>query len=170
MTEGNHIIDNKRILAWTVPAELESWDPLRTELFNQMTSVGISKGGTIAYLVAIEELFVNIVFYAYTDEPVITDHNNARHPISVHKEKEIQILFQTAKEGEKIKTKMVLMDTGKEFDPLSVSSPDINANLKKRIPGGLGIFLARERIDHIQYQREGHNNVLTLIKTFSMIK
>ena len=55
-----------------------------------------------------------------------------------------------------------LIDDGLPFDPLSAEQPDVNASLEEREIGGLGIFLVRELMDEVSYQRQGDRNVLTL--------
>jgi len=51
-----------------------------------------------------------------------------------------------------------VIDSGRPFNPLERPEPDINADLDDRPIGGLGIFLVRKLMDHVEYQRvEGHN-------------
>jgi sigma-B regulation protein RsbU (phosphoserine phosphatase) len=58
--------------------------------------------------------------------------------------------------------RITVIDDGKPFDPLSAEQPDVNASLEEREIGGLGIFLVRELMDEVSYQREGDRNVLRL--------
>jgi sigma-B regulation protein RsbU (phosphoserine phosphatase) len=57
-----------------------------------------------------------------------------------------------------------LRDRGIYFDPRSATPPLLDAPLDERAPGHLGIHLLRSSIDRIAYQREGDENVLTLIR------
>ena len=58
-----------------------------------------------------------------------------------------------------------LRDRAPGFDPTGVPTPDINAPLSRRIPGGLGVHMMRRLTDELHYQAtpEGKNE-LTLVK------
>ena len=58
--------------------------------------------------------------------------------------------------------RITLLDDGIPFDPLSAEQPDVHAPLDERDVGGLGIFLVRELMDEVVYQRQGDRNRLTL--------
>jgi serine/threonine-protein kinase RsbW len=57
-----------------------------------------------------------------------------------------------------------LIDEGREFNPMTVPSPDLNAPLQERELGGLGLHLVRSLMDRLEYRRDGSKNVLTLVK------
>ena len=58
----------------------------------------------------------------------------------------------------------VLTDSGKEFDPTQVPDADVTLSADEREIGGLGIFLIRQIMDKVDYQRREGKNVLTLCK------
>jgi anti-sigma regulatory factor (Ser/Thr protein kinase) len=58
-------------------------------------------------------------------------------------------------------------DDGVAFDPTEHPTPDLDAPLEDRRDGGLGIFLVRQIMTSVEYQRIGGKNVLTLHKKFS---
>ncbi len=58
-------------------------------------------------------------------------------------------------------------DDGKEFNPTEYPNPDLNAPLEARKEGGLGIYLVRQIMTSIEYQRVGGKNVVTLRKKLS---
>ncbi|MCF8051711.1 MAG: ATP-binding protein [Desulfobacterales bacterium] len=58
-----------------------------------------------------------------------------------------------------------ITDFGVAFDPLSFPVPDLLVELAIRRVGGLGVFFVRQMADHIEYQRKGDANVLTLTFT-----
>jgi len=93
---------------------------------------------------ALEEILVNIQKYAYTDEAV--------HEISV-----------ALSYGDNNFTAKI-MDDGKPFNPLGMPEPDTTAPVESRIEGGLGIFLARNIMDNMEYRRENGKNILYLKK------
>jgi serine/threonine-protein kinase RsbW len=55
-------------------------------------------------------------------------------------------------------------DAGREFDPLSLPAPDLNAALEDRQIGGLGIHLMRSLMDRVDYQHVGGKNLLSMRK------
>jgi anti-sigma regulatory factor (Ser/Thr protein kinase) len=57
---------------------------------------------------------------------------------------------------------LVVEDAGAEFDPTTVPVRDRPANPLDVEPGGLGLTLLRHYCEHIQYERTGDGNRLTL--------
>jgi anti-sigma regulatory factor (Ser/Thr protein kinase) len=55
-------------------------------------------------------------------------------------------------------------DDGREFNPLTLPTPDLQAPLETREVGGLGIHLIKSLMDHVEYQRNGDRNLLTMRK------
>ncbi|MGO8815062.1 MAG: ATP-binding protein [Terriglobia bacterium] len=55
-------------------------------------------------------------------------------------------------------------DDGREFNPLDHPAPDLDAPLEQRKEGGLGIFLVRQIMTSVDYQRVAGKNLLTLKK------
>ena len=58
----------------------------------------------------------------------------------------------------------VLTDTGLEFDPTKAPDADITLSADDRPIGGLGIFLIRQIMNEVKYERIDGKNVLTLEK------
>ena len=57
-----------------------------------------------------------------------------------------------------------LVDEGREFDPKTVPSPNLEAPLQERELGGLGLHLVRSLMDKLDYRRDGAKNILSLVK------
>ena len=55
-------------------------------------------------------------------------------------------------------------DDGVAFDPLGHPAPNLDVPLEERKEGGLGIFLVRQIMTSVEYQRVGGKNILTLRK------
>jgi anti-sigma regulatory factor (Ser/Thr protein kinase) len=87
---------------------------------------------------------VNIINYAYPKE----EHQKIYLSAYLHEE---SIVF-------------VLTDTGKEFDPTMVPDADITLSAEDRPIGGLGIFLIRQIMNEVRYERIEDRNVLTMEK------
>lgn len=57
-----------------------------------------------------------------------------------------------------------LTDTGKPFDPTQAAEADITLSAEERPIGGLGIFLIKQIMNEVEYQRIEGRNVFTLKK------
>ncbi len=58
-----------------------------------------------------------------------------------------------------------LRDHGRVFNPLEVAEPDVTLDVNHRKVGGLGVFLVRQVMDDVSYERAGNMNVMRLRKT-----
>ena len=92
----------------------------------------------------LEEAVVNIINYAYPKE----EHQSIYLSARMH-------------EGSIV---LVLTDTGKEFDPTAAPEADVTLSADDRQIGGLGIFLIRQIMNEVKYERIEGKNVLTLEK------
>ena len=92
----------------------------------------------------LEEAVVNIINYAYPKE----EHQSSYLSARMH-------------EGSIV---LVLTDTGKEFDPTAAPEADVTLSADDRQIGGLGIFLIRQIMNEVKYERIEGKNVLTLEK------
>jgi serine/threonine-protein kinase RsbW len=59
---------------------------------------------------------------------------------------------------------VLIVDDGVPFDPLARADPDTGASLEARPVGGLGIYLVRQLMDSVDYERRGGENRLRLRK------
>jgi sigma-B regulation protein RsbU (phosphoserine phosphatase) len=55
-------------------------------------------------------------------------------------------------------------DRGIHFDPRTAQPPHLDVPLDERATGDLGIHLVKSAVDRIAYQRDGAENVLTLVR------
>jgi serine/threonine-protein kinase RsbW len=58
-------------------------------------------------------------------------------------------------------------DTAKAFDPLSLPPPDLTVPLEQRRAGGLGVFLVRQMMDEVFYDRRNGRNHFVFRKHWS---
>lgn len=91
-----------------------------------------------------EEAVVNVINYAYP------------------KEEHEKIYVSARLNGGSII--MVIADNGKEFDPTLAPEADITLSAEERPIGGLGIFLIRNIMNEVKYERIEGKNILTLEK------
>ena len=59
---------------------------------------------------------------------------------------------------------ITLKDEGIPFNPLEKEDPDITLSAEERQIGGLGIFLCKQMMDKLEYERIGGCNVFKMIK------
>ncbi|QIB69325.1 SpoIIE family protein phosphatase [Aminipila butyrica] len=91
-------------------------------------------------LVAVDEIFSNIVQYSGADSAVIRCLVN---------EEEVCISFE---------------DNGKAYNPLDAEEPDITAPAEERKIGGLGILIVKKSMDTVEYSYSEGKNRLTVKK------
>lgn len=106
--------------------------------------MGIAPDVVMSLRLAIEEAVVNAMTYAYPPDT----------PGTVSVELSLSgSLFQC-----------IISDSGAPFDPTGVADADITLSAEERPIGGLGIFLVRQLMDGVAYERSSGNNVLKLSK------
>jgi anti-sigma regulatory factor (Ser/Thr protein kinase) len=132
----------------TWPAVPDSVPEICQWVYDTARSAGFPKGEAERWELALEEVAINIVRYAYGDGPVGT----------------IEIEVRLASSGMSVQ----ISDTGQSFNPLAAPEPKIGAALEEREIGGLGIYLARKVVDRVQYERRDGKNILTLSKQLSL--
>ena len=91
-----------------------------------------------------EEVVSNVIFYAY--------------PEGV--DAEIELLAKS--DGKELT--FVLSDQGREFDPTMKDDADPNVNPAEREIGGMGIFIVKNIMNKVTYQRLEGKNLLTMTK------
>jgi len=59
-----------------------------------------------------------------------------------------------------------VFDNAAAFDPLTLPPPDLTAPLGQRKAGGLGVFLVRQMMDEVRYERRDGRNHLVFRKNW----
>ena len=93
---------------------------------------------------AVEEAVVNVINYAYPDG------------------KGGFVTVKAMSDGHELR--LVVIDSGVPFDPTRREKTDVTLSVEDRPVGGLGIFLVRELMDSINYERVDGRNILMMIK------
>lgn len=93
---------------------------------------------------AVEELLVNIINYAYPEE-----------------DGDIEIHCKVLEDGAIC---ILIIDEGIPFDVSGKEDPDVSIPVEERKIGGLGILLAKEMMDSLEYSRENNKNILRIVK------
>ena len=110
---------------------------------------GVDMATTMQLNLAIEEAVVNVMNYAY---PAGTQGD---------------VSLAACAEGDTLT--FVLSDSGTPFDPTAKEDADTSLSAEDRPIGGLGIFLVKQLMDTVTYQRKEGKNVLTLTKKLAGI-
>ena len=129
----------------TVEASLKNLDEVIGFINNELERQNCPPELQTQIDLAVEEIFVNIVNYAYQSAS-----GSVRIGIAVGEEVVIRI-----------------EDTGAPYNPLERSDPDLDKPLMERDIGGLGIFLVKKMMDKVDYMRIDNKNVLVMTKKIS---
>ena len=135
----------ERMIYRTYPADIDALSDILGFVDQMLDSFECPMKIQTAVCVAIEEVFVNVANYAYT---------NGGGNVS------LGIGFDEANHSITLR----MTDQGIPFDPLKEPDPDITLSADEREIGGLGIFIAKKTMDYISYAYENGENILTMIK------
>ena len=91
-----------------------------------------------------EEMVSNVIFYAYPRETDAT----------------IELMAES--DGKELT--FVLSDQGRAFDPTLKEDADMDINPAERDLGGMGIFIVKNIMNQVTYQRLEGKNLLTMKK------
>ena len=91
-----------------------------------------------------EEMVSNVIFYAYP------------------KDVEGEIELEAEYDGNELC--FVLSDSGKEFDPTQKEDANPDINPTEREIGGMGIYIVKNIMNQVSYQRLEGKNLLTMTK------
>ena len=91
-----------------------------------------------------EEMVSNVIFYAYPKETDAT----------------IELMAES--DGKELT--FVLSDQGRAFDPTLKDGADMDVNPAERELGGMGIFIVKNIMNQVTYQRLEGKNLLTMKK------
>ena len=123
---------------------MDELDNVLNFIDNEIKGIKDSKLLTKFNLV-VEEIFVNIVSYAYED-------NSTNNIVTI-----------SIKDNDD-KTIITFVDNGKHFNPLIKDDPDISLSVDERPVGGLGIYLVKKMMDNVEYEYKDNKNILTIEK------
>ena len=113
-------------------------------------TVGFDATLTMQMNLAIEEAVVNVMNYAYLP--------------GTHGDVTVEA------QSNDVRLKFTIIDSGAPFDPTVKADADTSLSAEERPIGGLGIYLVRQLMDSINYERVDGHNVLTLRKKLTTDK
>jgi len=123
------------------PAQL----PVLTQFLQKFWSAAsLPPAQAMSFELALEEIFMNVVMHG--------------SPAGTVPRVEVSLALAEAH------LTMTVEDDGPQFDPLSLSAPDVTASIEERRVGGNGVFLVRQIMDAVAYQHVRGRNQLTMTK------
>ncbi len=105
---------------------------------------GLPESVIMTLHLVVEEAFTNVVQYAYKDDCI--------HQIELNVSKKDETLH------------LVIQDDGYAYDPTEKKDPNTLLSVEDREIGGLGIFLIKQLMDRVSYDRVDGKNRLTMEK------
>lgn len=127
----------------SITAKTENLDEVLSFVNCELEKQNCSMMAQMELDIAIEELFVNIAHYAYRPK---------EGPVTIQidfKEDMISVVF---------------IDNGIPYNPWERKDPDITLSAEEREIGGLGVYMVKKSMDHVDYSYEEGKNILTIQK------
>lgn len=134
--DGNSII---------IDAVDEAVDTVKRFILDKLAAFGCEKRPMMQIRLAVEEIFVNIISYAYRP-----DIGKAEVLCEVM-ENPLAVTIQ-------------FMDSGKPFDPLAYDKVNSPEETFVEREGGLGIYLVKSTMDSVDYEYKDGKNILIIKK------
>ncbi len=132
-------------------AELSAMSGVLDFIGELLDEKGCPKEIKVQIDIAVEEMFVNICHYAYAP-----DTGDAVIKVSFEEDpRAVSITF---------------IDSGVAFDPVAKPDPDVDLPIEERPIGGLGIYMVKQSMDNMYYERKDGQNILTIRKLFAETK
>ncbi len=128
----------------TVDAVCENLQAVQESLAPVLLDCPFSPGVRMDLEIAVEEIFLNVASYAYAPGTG-------------------QVTIEAETDGQGIV--ITFIDSGTPFNPLETPEPDVNVPWQERKVGGLGLFMVRQRMDAMEYERRDGCNVLCIRKS-----
>lgn len=131
----------------TIPADVAHISNGIKPITNLLQEIGVEHKIVYKIELALDELLTNVASYAYPPDVA----------------GEIEIQYEIVDSPNRM-ISISIIDEGKEFDPLSLEEPDISLSSEDRAIGGLGLFIVKNTMDEMKYDRKNNKNVLTIKK------
>ncbi|HTX79376.1 MAG TPA: ATP-binding protein [Longilinea sp.] len=133
----------------TFPGRYDSLNKIASFIRQAAQEAQLSDFATYEVETAIDEACSNIIEHAYGGEDRGT----------------IECTYEVSDD----RLTIVLRDHGKPFDPSKVPTPDLKSPLGNRKTHGLGLYIMRQWMDKVEFDKTKDTNILTMIK-YSKVK
>lgn len=135
----------------TVNASMDHLDEVIAFVEEQLESASCPLKVQGQICVSFEELYVNVVNYAYGEESG-----------------ECVIGMNISTVGNEKKMVLTVKDRGNPFNPLKKEDPDITLSVEDRPIGGLGIYMVKQSMDDVMYEYQKGWNVIKIVKMWQI--
>ena len=134
-----------KIYELTVDAKLENLDDVISFIEQHLEEWDCPMKTITQINIAAEEIFVNIAHYAYNKNEA-----DGKAKITIcHQDSDAIITFT---------------DSGKQYNPLEHTDPDITLSAEEREIGGLGIYIVKKSMDSVSYEYRDNHNIMRFSK------
>jgi len=140
---------NPKTFSFTLKNDIAELKVLCQQLESIGGELGLPQRFVFEINLALDELFTNIISYGFND---LSEHA-------------IQVCI-AADDG---MLTITVEDDGIPFNPIARAEPRMPATIEDCTIGGLGIYLIKNLMDDVCYQRNQDKNVLTLKKRIETI-
>jgi serine/threonine-protein kinase RsbW len=131
----------------SVPNDAAELPALTRFLQDFWSECGLPPAQALNFELALEEVFMNVVM----------------HGSPAGRVGRVEVFLALVDQA----VTLTVEDDGPPFDPLLLPAPDITAGLESRRVGGLGVFLVRQVMDNVRYQRRETMNQLQMTKNLA---
>lgn len=125
---------------------LENLEKVLGFVEGQLKTGGCSVKALMQIQIAVEEIYVNIVHYAYQTETGM-------------------VTIGVCVGGDPVQAAITFTDRGIRYNPLANEDPDTTLSAEERKMGGLGIFIVKKSMDDVKYVYSQGQNILTIWKS-----
>ncbi len=129
----------------TIAATIENISTVTDFVNEQLEALDCPMKAQMQIDIAIDELFGNIVHYAYSP-----DIGDASVRVEVVEDPLAVVI--------------TFIDKGVPYDPLAKADPNTTLSAEEREIGGLGIFMVKKSMDDITYEYKDGQNILKIKK------
>lgn len=131
-----------------VLSTLDNLDPVQEYITELLDSQGVPENVQLQLQLVVEEIFVNIVNYAYPLE-----------------KGDAEVLCKVEENPEGGKTiEITFRDSGVPFNPIKKEDADVTLSAEERPIGGLGIYMVKQMTSRMDYQYVNGKNNFTVWK------
>ena len=132
----------------TIAATIENISTVTDFVNEQLEALDCPMKAQMQIDIAIDELFGNIVHYAYSP-----DIGDASVRVEVVEDPLAVVI--------------TFIDKGVPYDPLAKADPNTTLSAEEREIGGLGIYMVKKSMDDIAYEYKDGHNILKIKKNLN---
>lgn len=134
----------KRNIKFSIKNHIDEIDIATDTMEQFLSGLDTSLKHQVNFNIVLDEVLNNIISYAFPD--------GEEHIIEIsvnHENGHIELIFA---------------DDGTPFDPLGIEDPDTEQSIEDRKIGGLGVYLVKNLMDDISYERRDGKNYFIVKK------